>query len=113
MLDRYIKIDELRETTRSVIKRKEEEDAKLRQAHKNDLYNSMRDLVNEYMATSAAKGYYDVVINMENAMQTPCDTEEERRMRLEVLGDVAAELHSRGFKIRFNNQLHITISWEE
>lgn len=113
MKDRYIKIEELREATRTVIKRKAEEAAKLRQAHKIDLNNSMRELINQYMATSAAKGQYDVIINMENAMQTPCDTDDERQMRLEVLGDVAAELHNRGFKVRFNNQLNITISWEE
>ena len=78
-----------------------------------DLSRSVRECVNEYMATSAAKGHYEVTINMETALKTPCDTDEERQMRLKVLGNIAAELHSRGFKVRFNNQLHITISWEE
>ena len=113
MEDRYISINDLRKVTQDVLKRKEEEQQKLRQAHIMDLSRSVRECVNEYMATSAAKGHYEVTINMETALKTPCDTDEERQMRLKVLGDTAAELHNRGFKVRFNNQLHITISWEE
>ena len=113
MEDRYISINDLRKATQDVLKRKEDEQQKLRQAHIMDLSRSMRECVNEYMATSAAKGHYEVSINMETALKTPCDTDEERQMRLKVLGDTATELHSRGFKVRFNNQLHISISWEE
>lgn len=113
MKDIYIPIEDLRKVTKDVLQRKEDEQQKLRQAHMMDLSRSMRECVNEYMATSAAKGHYEVTINMETALKTPCDTDEERQMRLKVLGDTAAELHSRGFKVRFNNQLHITISWEE
>lgn len=113
MKDRYIPIEDLRKATKDVLKRKEDEQKKLQQAHMMDLFRNVRDCVNEYMATSAAKGHYEVTINMETALETPCDTDEERQMRLKVLGDVATELHSRGFKVRFNNQLHISISWEE
>ena len=113
MEDRYISINDLRKATQDVLKRKEEEQQKLRQAHIMDLSRSVRECVNEYMATSAAKGHYEVTINMETALKTPCDTDEERQMRLKVLDGTAAELHSHGFKVRFNNQLHITISWEE
>lgn len=113
MEDRYISINDLRKAAKDVLKRKEDEQQKLRQAHMMDLSRSMRECVNEHMAVSAAKGHYEVTINMETALKTPCDTDEERQMRLKVLDGTAAELHSRGFKVRFNNQLHITISWEE
>lgn len=111
--DRYVSIKDLRDTTKTVLKRKEDEDKKLRQAHMMDLYASMRDCANEHMAVAAAKGHYTATINMETALSTPCETDEEHEMRLEVLGNIASELHSRDFKVRFDNKLHITISWEE
>lgn len=120
MEDKYIPIDELRKVTQDVFKRKEEEQRKLqqerekwRQKHMLDLFHDMQECINEHMATSAAKGYYDVTINMEVALKTPCDTDEERQMRLKVLSGTATALRSRGFKVRFNNLLHISISWEE
>jgi hypothetical protein len=113
MEDRYISIKDLRKATQEAIQKREDEQKKLRQAHMMDLSRSMRDCVNEHMAVSAAKGHYEVSINMETALKTPCDTDEERQMRLKVLGDTATELHSRGFKVRYKNQLHISISWEE
>lgn len=112
-INRYVPIEDLRKVTKDALKRKEEEDNKLRQAHMMDLYASMRDCVNEYMAVAAAKGHYAATVNMETALSTPCNTDEEHEMRLKVLGDIAAELHGRSFNVRFNNKLHITISWEE
>lgn len=113
MKDRYISINDLRKATQDVIKRKEDEQKKLRQAHMMDLSRSMRECINEHMATFAAKGYYKVTINMETALKTPCDTDEEHQMRLKVLDNIAAELHNRSFKVAFDNHLNITISWEE
>lgn len=108
-INRYVPIEDLRKVTKDILKRKEEEDNKLRQAHMMDLYASMRDCVNEY----AAKGHYAATVNMKTALSTPCNTDEEHEMRLKVLGDIATELHGRSFNVRFNNKLHITISWEE
>lgn len=110
-INRYVSIEDLRKVTKDILKRKEEEDNKLRQAHMMDLYASMRDCVNEYMA--AAKGHYAATVNTKTALSTPCNTDEEHEMRLKVLGDIATELHGRSFNVRFNNKLYITISWEE
>ena len=113
MKDRYIPIEDLRKVTKDVLKQKEEEDIKLRQAHMMDLSRSIRECINEHMAVSAAKGCYEMSINMAAALATQCDIVAEREMRFKVLTDIATELHGRGFKVSFNNQLHITISWEE
>lgn len=112
-IDRYISIKDLRDTTKAVLKKKEEEDIKLRQAHMLDLAMTMRDCVNEHMAVAAAKGHYVTTIDMGTELSTLCGTDEEHEMRLKVLGNIASELHSHNFKVRFDNELHITISWEE
>ena len=55
MENRYISINDLRKATQDVIKRKEDEQKKLRQAHMMDLSRSMRECINEHMATLRQK----------------------------------------------------------